>query len=58
MKKIIFALLITLAAVSIAAADTIYLRSGTTLRGNVLGYINGRFCDSVNGAGNPAGTNR
>jgi hypothetical protein len=43
MKKIIFALLITLAAVSIAAADTIYLRSGTTLRGNVLGYINGRF---------------
>jgi hypothetical protein len=43
MKKIIFALLIMLAAVSIAAADTIYLRSGTTLRGNVLGYINGRF---------------
>ena len=43
MKKIIFALLITLAAVSMAAADTIYLRTGTTLRGNVLGYINGRF---------------
>jgi hypothetical protein len=43
MKKIVFALLIMLAAVSIAAADTIYLRSGTTLRGNVLGYINGRF---------------
>src|SRR6267378_5081395 len=43
MKKIVFALLIALAAVSIAAADTIYLRSGTTLRGNVLGYINGRF---------------
>ncbi len=43
MKKIVFALLITLAAVSIAAADTIYLRGGTTLRGNVLGYINGRF---------------
>ena len=43
MKKIIFALLLTLATVSIAAADTIYLRSGTTLRGNVLGYINGRF---------------
>ena len=43
MKKIVFALLITLAAVSIAAADTIYLRSGTTLRGNVLGFINGRF---------------
>ena len=43
MKKIVFALLIMLAAASIAAADTIYLRSGTTLRGNVLGYINGRF---------------
>jgi hypothetical protein len=43
MKKIVFALLITLAAVSIAAADTIYLRSGITLRGNVLGYLNGRF---------------
>ena len=43
MKKIILAVLIALAAVSIAAADTIYLRSGTTLRGNVLGYINGRF---------------
>jgi len=25
------------------AADTIYLRGGTTLRGNVLGFINGRF---------------
>lgn len=43
MKKIIFALLITLAAVSLAAADTIYLRSGTTLRGTVLGFVNGRF---------------
>ncbi|MGI8837908.1 MAG: LecA/PA-IL family lectin [Pyrinomonadaceae bacterium] len=43
MKKFVFALLLTLAAVSIAAADTIYLRSGTQLRGNVLGYINGRF---------------
>ena len=43
MKKIILALLITLAAVSVAAADTIYLRGGTTLRGNVLGFINGRF---------------
>lgn len=43
MKKILFALLLTFAAVSIAAADTIYLRGGTTLRGNVLGYINGRF---------------
>jgi len=43
MKKIVFALLLTFAAVSIAAADTIYLRGGATIRGNVLGYINGRF---------------
>lgn len=43
MKKLVFALLLTFAAVSVAAADTIYLRGGTTIRGNVLGYINGRF---------------
>ena len=43
MKKLIFALLISLAAFSLAAADTIYLRDGTTVRGTVLGFINGRF---------------
>jgi hypothetical protein len=43
MKKFIFALLLTLASVSFVVADTITLRSGTTLRGNVLGFINGRF---------------
>src|SRR5437016_13687555 len=43
MKKIIFALLITLTSISVASADTIYLRGGTTLRGTVLGFINGRF---------------
>ncbi|HYJ86808.1 MAG TPA: LecA/PA-IL family lectin [Pyrinomonadaceae bacterium] len=43
MKKFVFALLITLAAFSLVAADTITLRGGTTLRGNVLGFINGRF---------------
>jgi hypothetical protein len=43
MKKIVLLLFITLASVSIAAADTIYLRGGTTLRGTVLGFINGRF---------------
>lgn len=43
MKKIIFALLISLATVSLAAADTIYLRGGMTVRGTVLGFINGRF---------------
>jgi hypothetical protein len=43
MKKLILVLFITLASVSIAPADTIYLRGGTTLRGTVLGFINGRF---------------
>ncbi|HVQ37394.1 MAG TPA: hypothetical protein VMS31_07675, partial [Pyrinomonadaceae bacterium] len=43
MKKIIFAFLITLASLSVAAADTIYLRGGTSIRGTVLGFINGRF---------------
>ncbi|MDQ5845627.1 MAG: LecA/PA-IL family lectin [Acidobacteriota bacterium] len=43
MKKIILALVLTLAGFSLAAADTITMRGGTTLRGNVLGFINGRF---------------
>lgn len=43
MKKLVFAFLITLATISVATADTVYLRSGTSLRGTVLGYINGRF---------------
>lgn len=43
MKKIILALLISLTTVSLAVADTIYLRGGTTVRGTVLGFINGRF---------------
>lgn len=43
MKKLIFALVIMLATLSVAAADTITLRGGTTLRGTVLGFINGRF---------------
>jgi hypothetical protein len=43
MKKLVLVLLIILGSVSIAAADTIYLRGGTTLRGTVLGFINGRF---------------
>jgi hypothetical protein len=43
MKKLLLVLFITLASASLASADTIYLRGGTTLRGNVLGFINGRF---------------
>ena len=43
MKKIVLALIITLAAVTAAAADTVYLRGGTSLRGTLLGFVNGRF---------------
>ena len=52
MKKLILVLLIVLGSVSIAAADTIYLRGGTTLRGNVLGFINGRFAVQLTANGN------
>lgn len=43
MKKIILALVIVMAAASFAVADTIYLRDGRTIRGTLLGFINGRF---------------
>lgn len=52
MKKLVLVLLIILGSVSIAAADTIYLRGGTTLRGNVLGFINGRFAIQLTANGN------
>lgn len=48
MKKIFLALVITLATVSMTAADTVYLRGGTTLRGTMLGFINGRFAFQLN----------
>jgi hypothetical protein len=50
MKKLVLALLIILASLSIASADTIYLRGGTTLRGTVLGFINGRFAVQLTSA--------
>src|SRR6266852_5074698 len=43
MRKIILALTIVLLAASFAAADTIYLRDGRTVRGTLLGFVNGRF---------------
>src|SRR6266852_4341174 len=43
MKKIILALTIVLFAASFAAADTIYLRDGRTIRGTLLGFVDGRF---------------
>ena len=43
MRKILLALLIVIATATFAAADTIYLRDGRTVRGTLLGFINGRF---------------
>lgn len=43
MKRILFAFLIVICAVSFAFADTIYLRDGRQIRGTLLGFINGRF---------------
>lgn len=43
MRKIVLAFLILLMAATVAAADTVYLRDGRTIRGTVLGYIGGRF---------------
>jgi hypothetical protein len=43
MKRILLALTILLCLSSFAFADTIYLRDGRTIRGSLLGFINGRF---------------
>jgi hypothetical protein len=43
MRRIILALTILLLAATFAAADTIYLRDGRTIRGTLLGFSNGRF---------------
>ena len=43
MKRIILALAILLLTASFAGADTIYLRDGRTVRGTLLGFVNGRF---------------
>lgn len=47
MRKIALALLILLMAATVAAADTVYLRDGRSIRGTVLGYIGGRFAVRV-----------
>jgi hypothetical protein len=43
MRKIVLAILILLLAATVAAADTVYLRDGRSIRGTVLGYLNGRI---------------
>lgn len=53
MRKIILALLITIMAATFAAADTVYLRDGRTVRGTVLGFTNGRFAVRLTAAVTP-----
>src|SRR5205807_10671425 len=43
MKKLLLVVLFVLIAVTVAAADTIYLRDGRQLHGTLLGIQNGRF---------------
>ena len=43
MRKLILAFVVTIMAATLAAADTITLRDGRTVRGTVLGFVNGRF---------------
>ncbi|HXI24185.1 MAG TPA: hypothetical protein VNG71_10025 [Pyrinomonadaceae bacterium] len=43
MRKLMLVVLFVLMAVTVAAADTIYLRDGRQLRGTLLGFQNGRF---------------
>jgi hypothetical protein len=43
MRKFLLVVLFVLMAVTVAAADTIYLRDGRQLRGTLLGFQSGRF---------------
>jgi hypothetical protein len=43
MRKLILVLIFVLAMATFAFADTIVLRDGRTIRGTVLGFVNGRF---------------
>jgi hypothetical protein len=56
MRKLILALLIALMAATVAAADTLYLRDGRTVRGTVLGFVNGRFAVRLTAAVTPPTT--
>ena len=47
MKKVSFAFLTILLLASAAIADTLYLRDGRSLRGTLLGFVNGRFAFKV-----------
>lgn len=50
MKRIATAFLLIMLAAPTVLADTIYLRDGRTVRGTLLGFINGRFAIRVSTA--------
>jgi len=56
MRKILFAVLFIIATASFAFADTIYLRDGRTVRGTVLGFVNGQFVVRVEAGNFPNAT--
>ncbi|HEX8070442.1 MAG TPA: hypothetical protein VF546_10855 [Pyrinomonadaceae bacterium] len=47
MRKLILAFVLLVTAAAVAAADTIYLKDGRTVRGTVIGFINNRFAVRV-----------
>lgn len=47
MKRIFLALMVMLLTAGFALADTVYLRDGRTVRGTLIGFINGRFAVRV-----------
>lgn len=49
MKKVVLAFLTIVLLATVVAADTLYLRDGRSLRGTLLGFINGRFAFRVAG---------
>jgi hypothetical protein len=48
MRKLILTLFTILLLAGVTMADTLYLRDGRSLRGTLLGFINGRFAFRVN----------
>jgi hypothetical protein len=61
MRKVILALIFVIATATFAFADTIVLRDGRTIRGTVLGFVNGRFVvrvDRLNGTASNIQRNR
>lgn len=56
MKKILLAVLFIIATAGFAIADTIYLRDGRTIRGTVLGFVNGQFVVRVEAGNFPTAT--